>query len=394
MNFNKEIDRISTLDMKWKQEGVQAYLPMPMPENMIPMWVADTDFSSPECVKKALSDRVGKEIFGYCKPDQSVFEAVKYWYQVQHQAEVRAEEIVIGPTVVAMINIAIRAFSEKGDKVLVQQPVYDPFMSLVKKTGRTLVNNGLICEEGRYRMDYELLEQQAADPDAKIMILCSPHNPVGRVWEKEELERLMKICYNHNILVIADEIHSDIVCGGYRHITALNFSQEYRDNLILCNSPGKTFNVPGLKTAYSIIPSEEKRKRFKEYQEAFSLDVNATFGLEAIRAAYSSEGQVYTEELNRYLEENTDYVEAFIKTELPWIKMVRPQGTFLLWLDLSAAGLTDEEIMKTMLYKAGIACVPGGWFGSGGTQHVRLNIGCTRKTLRAAMERMRTAFQK
>ena len=205
VDFNREVDRRSTSDVKWRPEGLKGYLPIEVSENEIPMWIADMDFACPECIVRAIKERADKEIFGYCSYKQEYYDALTWWFDKRFGMKIHTDLVSMMPTVVSAINVAIRAFSNPGDKVIIQQPVYDPFAELIKKTGRVMVNNGLICNDGLYEMDFPLLEEQAADPDAKIMILCSPHNPVGRVWTKEELARVGEICKKNNVLVIAEK---------------------------------------------------------------------------------------------------------------------------------------------------------------------------------------------
>lgn len=292
------------------------------------------------------------------------------------------------PTVVSAINMAIRAFSDPGDKVIIQQPVYEPFAGLIAKTGRIMVNNGLICKDGRYEMDFALLEEQTADPKAKIMILCSPHNPVGRVWTKEELSRLGDICKRNGVLVISDEIHSDIVFHGNVHTP---FPMASDAPHILCTAPGKTFNVAGLRISNMLSSSLEIKQRYDQEINAYSYSSSSTFGLEAVQAAYSPEGEAWLEELLTYLEGNAKIVEDWAKAHK--VGYAKSEGTFLSWLDFSTVGLTDGDVMKKIICGQEVVCVPGPWFGKGGEGHLRLNIGCTRKTLLEALARIESVLK-
>ena len=255
-NFDRLIDRKSTSDIKWRTQGLRAFLPVEVSEDFIPMWIADMDFACPPCIVDAVTARAGQEIFGYCAPRDGYVEALKWWYSSRFGLELKKEWLSVLPTVVAAINMGIRAFTQPGDQVIIQQPVYDPFASLVAKTGRELVNNALLFRDGDYYMDFDLLEKQAADPKAKVLILCSPHNPVGRVWKKEELARLGEICKRHQVLVISDEIHSDIIFSGHSHTP---FPLASDAPCILCTAPGKTFNVAGLRASNIFIFDPELR---------------------------------------------------------------------------------------------------------------------------------------
>lgn len=383
VDFNREVDRRSTSDVKWRPEGLKGYLPIEVSENEIPMWIADMDFACPECIVRAIKERADKEIFGYCSYKQEYYDALTWWFDKRFGMKIHTDLVSMMPTVVSAINVAIRAFSNPGDKVIIQQPVYDPFAELIKKTGRVMVNNGLICNDGLYEMDFPLLEEQAADPDAKIMILCSPHNPVGRVWTKEELARVGEICKKNNVLVIADEIHSDLVYAGYVHTP---FALASDAPHLVCTSLGKTFNVAGLRLANIFSSSAELKKQYDQEIDAYSYSASNTFGLEMVQAGYSPEGEAWLEELLVYLQGNVEVVSEWCQKHN--VGFTAPQGTFLCWLDLASAGLTDEEIIKKIIMEKEVICVPGPWFGKGGEGYLRLNIGCTRKTLVEALDRI------
>ena len=393
-DFDREIPRALTNDVKWRKEGINAYLDIPIRDDMIPMWLADTDFACPPVVVEAIKKRANQEIFGYCAPGDAFYTAVQGWLEKRFGWTVQKDWMVVTPTVVAAINIAIRAFTQPGGGVIIQQPVYDPFATLVKRTGRVIVNNALKPVDGRYEMDFDLLERQAADDQNKLLILCSPHNPVGRVWTREELARLADICNRNGVLVVADEIHADIIYSGHSHTPYPTVAPENGANTIYCMAPGKTFNVAGLKTSLVLIENPALREQYVQQCLAMSLDIKNTFGIEATAAAYSPEGEAWMRELLVYLEGNRDFLLDYVQKELPGAKMVCPEGTFLCWLDLSETGLSDLDIQKRVIVEQGVIAVPGPWFGPGGKGHLRLNIGCTRKNLTIAMERIRQAIHK
>lgn len=392
-DFDRRVDRVSTNDMKWHTAPVTAYLGCQVREDMIPMWIADTDFACPPVIVEAMKKRVEKEIYGYCAPGPDFYGAICWWQQRRFGWQVKPEWISVGPTVVAFINVAIRAFTQPGDGVIIQQPVYDPFASIVQHTGRRVVNNALLCKGGRYEMDFEQLERQAADPANKLLILCSPHNPVGRVWTESELRRLAEICLANGVLVVTDEIHSDIVYSGRRHTPLLALDERYANAFIYLNAPGKTFNVAGLKVSYAIVPDAQRKKAMDAMQVAMSLDVKNTFGLEAVAAAYTPEGEEWMLQELDYLEQNALFAEQYVKHHIPGGALVKPEGCFLCWLDLSGTGLSDEQILKRVVVEGGIVCVPGPWFGEGGAGHLRLNIGCPRAILETALERIALAVK-
>lgn len=382
-NFDRLIDRKSTSDIKWRTQGLRAFLPVDVSEDFIPMWIADMDFACPPCIVDAVTARAGQEIYGYCAPRDGYVEALKWWYGTRFGLELKKEWLSVLPTVVAAINMGIRAFTQPGDQVIIQQPVYDPFASLVAKTGRELVNNALLFRDGDYYMDFDLLEKQAADPRAKVLILCSPHNPVGRVWTKEELARLGEICKRHQVLVISDEIHSDIIFSGHSHTP---FPLASDAPCILCTAPGKTFNVAGLRASNIFIFDPELKKQYDTTCAAHSMPGSSTFGLAAVEAAYSPAGAEWLAQLLDYLEENARLVDRWAKEH--HLGFTMPQGCFLCWLDLSPAGLTDQEIQKKIIVGQEVVCVPGPWFGPGGEGHLRLNIGCPRSILEEALRRI------
>lgn len=391
-DFDRQIDRVHTNDMKWHTAAVRAYLQREIPETMIPMWLADTDFACPPVIVEALKRRVEQGIFGYCAPMEPFYQAVCGWQKRRFHWDVEPAWVSLLPSVVAGINIAIRAFSGEGDGVIIQQPVYDPFAAIVKNDGRKAVNNGLACKDGRFEMDYEGLERLAADPNNKLMILCSPHNPVGRVWTPGELKRAADICLAHDVMLVSDEIHGDIVFEGHRHHPLLSLDERYAQKFILLTAPSKTFNTAGLKASMSIIPNQGIRDAFVKTQTAMSLDVKNTFGLEGVAAAYTPEGEEWLAQMLAYLQANVDYVCQFVQGQMPGARIIRPEGTFLCWLDLSGLGRGDEELFQRVIMDAAVICVPGPWFGPGGEGHMRLNVGCPRKTLATAMERIRDSL--
>lgn len=393
VDFDRAIDRKLTNDMKWHSAPVTGYLGVSVPEDMIPMWIADTDFASPQIVIDAIKDRAAKEIYGYCAPQKGYYDALAYWYEAQFGWAIDPKWVCITPTVVAAINIAIRAFTSVGDGIIIQQPVYDPFASLVQKTNRTVVNNALVCKNGRYEMDYELLEKQASDPNNKLMVLCSPHNPVGRVWERDELLKLDEICRRNNVIVVSDEIHSDIVFTGHPHTVYSTLSDETAANTILCTAPGKTFNLAGLKISNVFIVNEQIRTAFTTQQLAMSLDVRNTFGIEAVPAAYSPQGKEWLDQLLVYLEKNNNLVVQEV-AKMQGVTVYKPEGSFLCWLNFSGTGLSDKELLQRIVLEKAVICVPGSWFGKDGEHHLRLNTGCTKATLTEALKRIREALEK
>ncbi len=389
--FDREFDRASTHDLKWRRAGVEAYLSQPIRDDMIPMWIADMDFGCMKGITDAVKKRAEHEIYGYCSPAEDFYASIVFWEKKRFQWDVDSSWIEPLPSVVSGINVAIRAFTKEGDGVIIQTPVYDPFISIVKRTGRTPVFNCLKNADGHYTMNYEELEQLAAKPENKMLILCSPHNPVGRVWTKKELTRLADICLEHGVMIVVDEIHSDIVYSGFSHTPLLSLDKRYQEQFIHLSAPGKTFNVPGLKMSFALIPNEDLRHQFHEMILNMSLDIRNTFGVECVQACYTQEGLEWLEKLLRYLQENMELTADFINREMPKVHMEKPEGTFLCWLDFSEYKISDEKLLNQINLGAGVVCVPGNWFGPGGEHHIRLNIGCQRKTLMNALRRIKEA---
>lgn len=392
-DFDRIVDRKCTNDLKWHSEAVESYLHVPVPKDMIPMWLADMDFACPPGVVEAMKERCGKEIFGYCAPMGNFMRAVCYWQKERHGLNARPEWISAIPSVVAGINVAIRAFTQEGDGVIIQQPVYDPFAEIVERCGRKVVNNALLCRDHYYTMDLERLREQAALPENKLLILCSPHNPVGRVWTKEELKQAADICMENHVLMVVDEIHSDLVLYGNKHLPLLSLDKAYQDHVIMLTSPGKTFNVAGLKMSVALIPNCDLKKAFDKMVLNLSLDVRNTFGIESIIHCYKQENVEWLEQMLAYIQENIDFIYDYVKEFLPGVTFRKPEGTYLVWLDFSETGLSDEKIMKNIILGTGVICVPGVWFGPGGEKHIRFNTACPRSMVEEALKRFEAALK-
>lgn len=392
-DFDRIVDRKCTNDLKWHSKAVESYLHVPIPEDMIPMWLADMDFACPPGVVKAMKERCDKEIFGYCAPMGNFMQAVCYWQMERHKLKVSPGWISAVPSVVAGINVAIRAFTEEGDGVIIQQPVYDPFAAIVKRCGRKAVNNALRCRDNYYTMDFEQLSQQAALPENKMLILCSPHNPVGRVWTKEELKRVADICIENDVLIVVDEIHSDIVFSGNRHYPLLGLDKKYQEHVIMLTSPGKTFNVAGLKMSVAIIPNRKLKDAFDQMILNLSLDVRNTLGVESIIHCYKQENIDWLEQMLAYVQQNIDFTYDYVREHLPGVTFQKPEGTYLVWLDFTETGLSDERIMKDIILGTGVICVPGPWFGPGGEKHIRFNTACPGSMVAEALQRFEKALE-
>jgi cystathionine beta-lyase len=357
---------------------------------VLPLWVADMDFKTPPFIVDAVKRRAGHEIFGYTFRGESYFDAVIGWMKRRHNWEIQKEWISFSPGVVAGLTFAIEAFSKPGDEVVVQPPVYFPFFDCVKGTNRKMTENPLKIVNGRYTFDFDDLKSKITK-NTKLLLLSNPQNPGGMVWTREELEELAAICLENKIMIISDEIHSDLIFKGNKHIPLATLSPEIARNCMISMAPSKTFNVAGLSSSLVIIPDKVKMARFERAIGVGHLEMGNIFGTVALETAYTH-GDEWLDELLDYLWENYLLLESYFATHLPMVKVMRPEATYLIWLDFSAYGMKDAELMKFAVEKAGVGLNNGGKFGSGGDGWQRLNIGCPRSTLEEALKRLGSAF--
>lgn len=359
-------------------------------KDVIPMWVADTDFRIPDFIVDAIRERVSHEIMGYTfRPDEE-YESIISWVGKRHHWKVKKEWIGFTPGVVPGLNMAVLAFTEPGDKIIIQTPVYHPFYSAVKDHGRQLVLNPLRLADGRYRMDLENLRQQV-DEKTKMLILCSPHNPTGNVWKTDELKELAGFCTERNILIISDEIHADIIYPGNKHVPTASISDEIADNVVTLMAPSKTFNFAGLATSYFIASNKRLFDTLNNFISSFHLTMGNMFGNVAMVAAYTK-GEPWLEQLLVYLKGNVDFARNFINNELPDVRLIEPEATFLLWTDFRATGLSPVNLKKLMIEKAGLGLSDGFIFGTDGAGFQRINIGCPRSVLEKALFNIKNAL--
>ena len=386
-DFDKVIDRKNDYSSKWND--LQKMFGR---DDLLPMWVGDMDFESPQPVIDALVERAKKGVYGYTSTPPSYFESVAQWMKKRHNWNVETDWMVYTPGVVTALSFIINAFTNPGDKIIVQQPVYYPFFRVIEENGRRLVNNPLIYKNGKYTMDFDDLEEKVKDRRIKLMFLCNPHNPVGRVWTKEELTRLGRICLENNILVVSDEIHQDIVYPGATHIPFASISEEFALSSITCTSPSKTFNLAGLQTATIIIPNTVYYDIYKNFIKRLELLNNHVFGIVAQEAAYMY-GEEWLNQLLEYLTGNLKLLIDEIEREIPQLKVIRPEGTFFVWLDCTSLGLDPHQLSDFMTNKAKLALESGYWFGTGGEGFERINIACPRIYVTEAVKRLKTAIR-
>ena len=382
-DFDRIIDRSGTYSIKHDPAS------RGKPEDVLPMWVADMDFAAPPCVIDALAARTCHGIFGYSEPDAAYCDAVQTWFGERFGWNVEREWLVCTPGAVNALYVAVRAFTKPGDAVVVQQPVYYPFASAVRQTGRELLVNELAYDGCAYRIDFEDFERSIKR--AKLFILCSPHNPVGRVWTRDELARMGEICLRHGVTVVSDEIHQDIVFPGSRHLVFAAIDERFAAITVTCTSPSKTFNLAGLLHANIFIADETLRAQFKQEYSNCGLSQPGIMGLAACQAAYAG-GAEWLEELAGYLAGNISLVRGFLHDRIPEIKLVEPEGTYLAWLDFSEYKLSDQELDNAVTHKAKLWLNSGPMFGKGGSGFQRMNAACPRSVLRGALERLEKAF--
>jgi len=394
-NFNQEIDRKGTNCMKWEFIFDGSTLtfgdhadPKHGPNRLLPMWVADMDFRCPPAVIEALVTRAEHGVYGYNFPCDSYYEAVIKWMARRYNREIDRDWISLTPGVVSALNMLVQTFVEPGNRVLVQRPVYRPFFDVIINNGAEIVSNSLLYKNGQYEMDFDDLAQKAADPAVKMAILCSPHNPVGRVWTAEELARFGEICIENDVLVIADEVHCDLIYKGYSFTSFASLSEIFAHNSFVCTAASKTFNLAGLKTSNIITPNRDLRERFEKTLVRNGLFGVNTFGIVAVEAAYNH-GEEWLEEVMVYIENNYRFMESFIAEHLPQLKIIRPQGTYLVWVDFRNLGLDPTSRKAWLMDEARVYLNEGELFGPEGEGFERFNIACPRSILEEALERIK-----
>jgi cystathionine beta-lyase len=379
INFDKKIDRIETDCVKY--DGLQNYFGC---TDVKPLWVADMDFATPKFVQKALKQKIKQEIFGYEIPSEKSFEAIINW-QKRHDLELQKNNILICSGVVPSLKVAVETFSQIGDEVIVFPPVYFPFFSVIKDSNREMIESNLIVKDGYYEIDFSDFESKITSK-TKLLLLCSPHNPVGRVWSKSELVKLNTICKKHNILVVSDEIHSDLVFTKFTSYATINSSS------LILNAPSKTFNVAGFNTSYAFSFDNEILEKFKIGAKQHHITSLNTFSNTLIQSCYSLEGVFWLEELLRYLKQNIAFTEKFFIKNLPAIEVIKSESTYLLWLDFKKTGLKHKKIKDKLLNEAKVALNDGVTFGKNGKYFFRLNIALPKKELKLALKKIQSKF--
>lgn len=386
-NFDEIIDRKNTNSLKYDfavERGKQ--------EDILPLWIADMDFKVPDCVTKALKTSVAHGIFGYTEVKEDYFKPIHDWFVKYHNWNTEFSWLVKTPGIVFAIGLAIRAFTKEDESVLIQQPVYYSFSETVIANDRTLAVNSLINKNGHYEIDFEDFEKQIIEKKVKLFLLCSPHNPVGRVWKIEELKRMGEICLKHGVVILSDEIHCDFALPDHKHTVFASISEEFAMNSIICTSPSKTFNLAGLQVSNNFIKNEEIRRKFYKALDAAGYSQLNTLGLAACKAAYE-DGEEWLAQLKKYLNDNLTFLRDFLKERLPLIKLVEPEGTYLIWLDFHNLNITKKELAHLIVNKANLWLDSGQIFGKEGLFYERINIACPREVLRRALEQLERAVK-
>ena len=387
-NFDEIIDRRNTSCVKF--DAVAERLGR---NDFIPLWVADMDFLSPPCVIEALRKRVEHGIFGYTFPSPQYYRSIIDWLEKRHCLTVKKECLTFVPGIVKGIAFVLDEFTEKGDKVIIQPPVYHPFRMITEGMERQVVTNPLVLENGRYRMNVDGLKKTVAENDCKVFILCNPHNPGGRIWLPEELAEVAEICNEKDILVISDEIHADLALPGNKHTPFAAVSEKAAQNSITFMAPSKTFNIAGIVSSFALIPNPAIFKRYVEYLEKRELNQGNLFAYTATQAAYES-GEEWLNELLKYIQGNIDFVSNFIEKNIPQIKVMKPEASFLLWLDCRELGLSQKELVRLFTDKAHLVLNDGTMFGKEGEGFMRMNVGSPRAVIEKAMNNLKNAIDK
>ncbi|MGN6214923.1 MalY/PatB family protein [Parafilimonas sp.] len=378
-NFDELIPRNNTNSVKWD---------LSTSENVLPMWVADMDFKTAPPILEALNKRVQHGIFGYTVTPPAFYEAILYWWQTRHHFQLEKDWIIPVPGIIPALSVIIRAFAKPGNKIIVQSPVYNHFFISINNCGCEALCNNLIYENGEYKIDFNDLEQKAADPAAKLLLLCNPHNPVGRVWGKDDLLQINTICRKHNVLVVSDEIHSDLVYDGFTHTPFASVNEAALMHSITCASPSKTFNLAGIQVAYMIVANATIRKQLEAVLNEQDTTFLNVFASETLIAAYSY-GEGWLRQLKQYLYANYEYLVAFIRKELPQLKVLPLQATYLVWIDCTALHQSSETIAEILLNKHQLWVNAGTMYGASGEGFIRLNIATPKVLLEEGLNKLK-----
>jgi len=383
--FDQEINRLNTHSVKW--DGMKKVYGR---NELLPMWVADMDFASPREIQREIVQRAEHGVYGYSMAPEELKNNVCQWVSRRYHYSVQRDWLLPSPGVVSAIAFSIQALTEEGDKILIQTPVYTPFYKTIETNGRKVIKNPLRLVDGKYEMDFADFEEKLKQ-GVKMFILCNPHNPVGRVWRKDELETIGNLCKKYGVYIVSDEIHGDIIHKPNVHVPIASLHPVFEDRTITLIAPSKTFNIPGLQASIMIIANKEIRKKVQDVQNKISYHGFNLFGSIALNAAYAH-GEKWLEELLDYLKGNVAYAKDYLAKEIPEITLIEPEGTYLLWIDCRKLGLSNDELMDRLINKGKLALEPGKKFGDEGEGFVRMNIGCPRSTVKEGLRRLKLAL--
>ena len=383
-DFDTIVDRYNTGSVKYDTAERSG-----MPADVMPMWVADMDFRAPDEIVSRMRQLCDFGVYGYTMVTDSYFDAVRNWFSSRFDWEVERKWLVTTPGVVFALSAAVKAFTEPGEGVLIQRPVYYPFTEVIENNGRVVVNSSLRYDKGSYAIDYEDLEAKLARDDVKLMLICSPHNPVGRVWTRDELSKVCRLCLKYNVKMVSDEIHADFVFANREHVPLASLSEQVRENCVVCTAPSKSFNLAGLQISNIFIPNRDMRHAFRRELEKTGLFGVNMVGLCACQAAYESGGE-WLDQLKEYLEGNIQFLKSFVNEHMPRIKVVDPEGTYLVWMDLQELNLVDQK--EFIVNKARLWLDTGSMFGDEGRGFERINVACPRTVLEEALNRLKRAY--
>ena len=362
-------------------------------DDLMPMWVADMDFDTPSFIFDAIGTRMKHPVLGYSYRDKEYNNAIKFWLNERHNWDVKSSQISFSPGVVPGLLMAMDAVSEHGDEIIVQQPVYFPFFTTIEENGRRLINNPLVEIDGYYKMDFEDLIAKI-NSKTKAIIMSNPHNPVGRVWNKDELNKLVDICYENNIVIISDEIHSDIVFAPHTHIPIASLSEKAKKICITFMAPSKTFNMAGLSTSFVIIQNEELYVKYENRLDSFHLRQGNIFGNVATQTAYSAEGALWVDSMVNYIESNIDFAIDFIENNIPKVSALKPEATYLLWINMKELNFDNKQLASFFINEVGIAINQGSIFGIEGEGYVRINLATSLQIVETALVKLKEAIDK
>ncbi len=387
LDFDRIIDRKNTRCLKYDFAVKRG-----MPEDVLPLWVADMDFETSSYIEDALTERVQEGIFGYSDVQTPYFEIIRDWMIRHHDWEPQEKWLIKTPGVVFALAMAVKAYTDPGDKVLLQQPVYYPFSEVITDNGREVVSNDLVLTvDGTYKIDFADFEQKIIANGIKLFLLCSPHNPVGRVWTKEELEKIGDICVKHGVTVVSDEIHNDFIWEG-THTVFAGIKKEFADISVTCTSPSKTFNLASMLISNIFIPNQILRRKFCKEMDRAGISQLSVLGLVATEAAYAHGDEWYAA-MKNYVRDNIAFARAYVEENLPGVRMIDTQGTYLIWLDFRQTGLTVEQLDHKIIYEAGLWLDSGKIFGKTGEGFERINVACPRAVLQEALDHIQGILQ-